>query len=482
MRALLCGSSWIAVLALWAQQPFDLDPSFQTDLQRYNVSSIALLGDSDLLLSGRFRLVGDQVDRYLYRVHYDGGGYIGFPYAYGGGKLTAWMDRFYVGDGSVRRIYPDGTWDSSFITLTNGPYFTINIGGDYYVYPDGRVLFSGTHTLSDTARGYVGLYNLIWFSNQGYLDTTAHHRACDGHINYIHPLPDGKFLLGGFWSEYDGTPTPNSTHLIRVFPDGALDTTFQCPIVQGDPAYHIRTDDGRHLITGMFRVSGSADTLQIVRLLPDGELDPTFHNHIQLKYAYANAQQYTQASIESLYRLNDGRLIITGGFTSVDGQPRGGIALLDSEGQLLEDFFSAAACGVWNDGFIDQAYLWALVSAPDGSFYIHGSYHGYNDGTTNYPGQRMVSRLYGLDVGMQERPAPQPALYPNPAHTTFRVQDAGATPLDLVLHDALGRPVRQWLKSSPGNDLAVDDLPDGLYFLQLQGPHPCSLKVMIQRP
>jgi hypothetical protein len=45
------------------------------------------------------------------------------------------------------------------------------------VYPDGSILMSGLHSLYDTARGFVGLYNLIWFTNTGHLDTTKTHRT-----------------------------------------------------------------------------------------------------------------------------------------------------------------------------------------------------------------------------------------------------------------------------------------------------------------
>ena len=52
------------------------------------------------------------------------------------------------------------------------PLYSALQGGDYHVYPDGRILLSGAHSLYDTARGFVGIYNLIWFTNTGYLDTT----------------------------------------------------------------------------------------------------------------------------------------------------------------------------------------------------------------------------------------------------------------------------------------------------------------------
>src|SRR5690606_9664291 len=90
-----------------------------------------------------------------------------FPQTTGGGKIVPWADGyFYVSTGLVRRLGPDGLVDPTFINnLNNGPYFLNLFNGDYHVYSDGRFLMSGLHTLSDTARGFVGMYNLIWFSN-----------------------------------------------------------------------------------------------------------------------------------------------------------------------------------------------------------------------------------------------------------------------------------------------------------------------------
>ncbi|MBK8499293.1 MAG: hypothetical protein IPL52_10850 [Flavobacteriales bacterium] len=66
--------------------------------------------------------------------------------------------------------------------MNTGPYFLSLQPADYHVFPDGRVLISGTHTLNDPVRGFVGSYELIWFSNEGYLDTTRTHRNANGVI------------------------------------------------------------------------------------------------------------------------------------------------------------------------------------------------------------------------------------------------------------------------------------------------------------
>ncbi len=378
------------------------------------MASLAVLPDGDVLLSGSFNLGGN--DRNLYRVHPDGSGYAGFPYAYGGGKLTAWQDRFYVGNGqAVRRIWPDGVWDSAFIGVNTGPYFSTLQGGDYFVYPDGRIILSGDHLLSDSIRGFEGHYNLIWFSNEGYLDTTQQHRACDGFVEDIFPLPDGKFLLSGSWSVYDGRPVPNSTRLIRVFADGALDTTFAAPIWWGNPNNHTLLPDGKHLLGGAMQVYGIPnDTIGWVRLYPNGALDTTFNNSLPLLRSYSSDP--SRSGVNGLMVLDDTRYVITGAFDLVDGQVRGAIALVDSSGHLLDDYFTGTGCGMFDNNGIPAKNLAGITPGLGGEYYIYGAYHGYDDGTTNYTGQRMVSRLYGLDVGVpNEESAEEWMVAPNPS-------------------------------------------------------------------
>ncbi len=465
LRSIGC-FSLLLVLSGRAQQPFDLDQSFQTTIGSQNISSLIPLEDGKVLVAGRFDYPGATIQLGVGRLNNDGSWDQSFDANnYMAGKLQLWNGLIYGLNTTVYRLLPNGLLDPEFTTMTNGPYFSPGVGGDYFVYPDGRILMSGSHHLHDSIRGYEGDYNLIWFSNEGYLDTTQQHRACNGHIEYIHPLPDGKFLLGGFWSQYDGIPTPNSTHLIRVFPDGALDTTFQCPISWGSPVSHLFLSDGKHLIGGSFRVNGDPDTLQVMRLMPNGAIDTLFNYHEQYLYAYTTQPSF--AGVVGFLHLGEGRTVIVGGFTSVNGMPRGGVALLDSTGHLLDDHFVDAGCGVWNDGFQDRAYISGIVPAADGSYYIYGSYHGYNDGTTNDAGQRMVSRLYGLDVGVREEPMAEAfRAYPNPATSAFGIEGiAGQEPLEVTLLDGMGRPVKRWSRASGSTRFDVRGSSPGCYIL-----------------
>jgi hypothetical protein len=171
------------------QSPFDLDPAFRTEIDLRYVSSIVPLMDGRVVISGALHFPEDPWNEYsLARLFANGIRDASFyTSGLGGGVIVPWNSKYYVeGIQSVRRVLLDGTNDTSFaMGVGSIPYFSSLQGGDYHVFTDGRVLMSGYHTLDDTARGFVGGYNLIWFTNTGYLDTTRIHRWTDGVVYEI---------------------------------------------------------------------------------------------------------------------------------------------------------------------------------------------------------------------------------------------------------------------------------------------------------
>jgi uncharacterized delta-60 repeat protein len=461
-----------------AQQPFQLDASFETSIDTWYVTSVLTLPDGDVIISGQVKFPGDLSFKALARLNPDGSQDLGFPTSgLGGGLLTAWNGKFYVGTGqTVRRINMAGTLDTGFNEMNNDPFFSSLQGGGYHVFPDGRVLLSGSHFLSDTIHGFVGTYQLIWFTNTGSLDTTRQHRQASSSIFQIKEQPDGKFLCAGSMNQYEGQPVGQ---LFRIHPDGELDTTFNTTVDWGYPVSFHTLADGRILCGGAYKLLGDPDTLSLIRLLPNGDLDPTFNNHIQLTYSYGSWTNY--APISDIHPLNDGRLIVTGSFDSVEGEVRGGIALLDSSGYLLNDLFDSPGCGPFTYMGSTGAYIRGIVPAPDGSYYIHGGYHGYDDGTNSDPGQRMVSRLYGLNVGVPQLGQPLDlAVFPNPTHGQVQVRlpegEQGA-----VLHviDPQGRVV---LALEMAGNMHVLDLVGqaaGLYAVRVRSRQGRIGKVLV---
>jgi uncharacterized delta-60 repeat protein len=155
-----------------------------------------------------------------------------------------------------------------------------------------------------------------------------------GGILTIALQPDGKLLISGGFTSYDGT----SVHRIaRIESDGTLDATFDPGTGPGD--YFVSAialqPDGRLVVGGSFRSYDGVSRNRIARLNVDGSLDVTFDPG-----SGANDEVHT-VSLDAV-----GRVLIGGVFTHFDGVPRRGIARLNTDGTLDESFNPNAIDGI----------------------------------------------------------------------------------------------------------------------------------------
>ena len=473
-------SAWIAVAsfmatAATAQVPSSLDTTFRTSIISQAVNDIHILDDGKLFLSGQIRFPGDPLSfRGSARLLPNGQQDQAYNNYFGGGKIVPWVDgQFYVSNGLVRRMQPDGLIDPSFIMMNNGIYFQSFVNGDYHVYPDGRVLMSGKHTLSDTARGFVGNYNLMWFSNTGYLDTTSTHRKGNNCTVFnFAELPNGQFICTSTCTQFEGQAVD---WIFKVHADGTPDTTFRSGVFIGRARTFHGLQDGRVYVGGNFQRSEVPnDTLRLVRFMPDGSLDPTFS--VQQFLAGEGLNTAFGATVHGITPWRNGQLIITGEFKRVNGQVRRGICLVDSTGALLDAFSDAGIGPFTYQGSTRAALIRPAINTDTTLMYICGVYVGYNDGLTNDPQQRFVSRLHLGDISTAVQEA-APAeegylhLYPNPAsdQVFLRTPNTVHGPAQVQLSDALGRFVwqRNVVLSEGDIYLPVDGLRAGLYLVEL---------------
>lgn len=456
-----------------AQQPFQLDPTFRAEFDSWYVSSMLPQADGKVIISGQIDFPGGDPFEFhgIERLNSDGSTDHTFNASnLGRGKMHLLGDRFYVSTPhTVRRIMLDGTLDQSFIEMNDGLYFMSLQGGDYHVYPDGRVLMSGVHQLNYPAGGYVGFYNLIWFTNTGYLDTTENHRSGDGVIYRFKELPDGKFICTGPMTQFDGHTTSN---IFRVQADGALDTTFYTGVNWGQAYAYYPMQDGKCIVGGLFKIAGNPDTLNLVRFMDDGSLDPTFNNGHAFDCTPPVSEPFGRGVIGAITPLDEGRLIVMGTFREIDGIARGSICLIDTAGQLLDDHFSSGGSGPHTyQGFTDAA-IQDIIFTDDSMCYVWGDYHGYDDGTTNDTAQRFVTRLYGPDfnTSIDERPLGKVLhVYPNPSngHVTLQLSTLPRS-ASIVVHDALGREVHRQVITSHSTTLSLAHLGPGMYAFELR--------------
>lgn len=472
MKAVI--SALVAMFATSAghgQTAWILDTNFRSPFEWGGVADIEFRPEG-LLVSGEWKYLNDAMNwprrnTYLSETgEYDIGAQVGG----GGGMMGPWGDRFYVrnGQGVIRKFYWPLQTDYSF--NMNSLFASTTHGGDFHVYPDGKVLMTGSHDLWNvTDTSFMGSqFCLVRWDTTGLPDPTFQHRQCaNGIIQKILQLPDGKFLCSGGQGIYDGHPVG---HILRLHPDGELDTAFHTLIDYGIALDYYFYPDGRILCSGYFHTPEMPDdTLQLIRLLPDGSLDLSFN--YDLDFLKFPTWTYVTATANGLFALDSATLLVGGAFTNLNDQWVGGIFAMDTAGNVLEEYFPGMGCDtvVWMNPTIYELGLRDFEMSPEGDLYAYGFFHGFDDGYINDPEQRLIVRLKRVNVGVAEPASalPELALFPNPGSDRFTIQ-CGRPLRSLRMQDALGRQV--WSVSDIAQPIHVDTSrwPIGCYTLHVQ--------------
>lgn len=140
---------------------------------------------------------------------------------------------------------------------------------------------------------------------------------------------DGKILIGGDFTKVNGI---SQNYLTRLNADGAVDSKFASLAGADDVVRGIVIQkDGRIVVAGDFWTINGASWRGVARLNADGSVDPTFG-----QFSGANGDVVT-AAVQA-----DGRIVIGGAFTQVNGVSRNYLARLNADGSL-DTTFSAPA-------------------------------------------------------------------------------------------------------------------------------------------
>src|SRR6185503_18710842 len=172
------------------------------------------------------------------------------------------------------------------------------------VQPDGKIVIGGQFTaVNGTSRNYIARLNA-----DGTLDNSFN--SGSGPDNAIVSLalqPDGKLLIGGFFSSVNGIPR---NRIARLNTNGSLDTSFDAgSVAAGTSVRSIALQsDGKVLIGGEFAKA-------IARLNVDGSLDTSF-----------NPGTGANNQVRSIAVQSDGKVLIGGHFTFINGAARNYIA------------------------------------------------------------------------------------------------------------------------------------------------------------
>ena len=157
--------------------------------------------------------------------------------------------------------------------------------------------------------------------------------------------PDGKVLLGGFFTGIIGGPA--RAHFARFNSDGSPDAGF-VPDADGFVNALALQPDGAIVVAGNFGALGGLPRNRLGRVSADGVVDAAFNPG-------------ADGVIECLALQADGKILVGGFFSILGGQPRSSLGRLNADGSIDTSFNPGAGGGVTS-----------LVVQPDGKILVGG--------------------------------------------------------------------------------------------------------------
>ncbi len=276
---------------------------------------------------------------------------------------------------NILRLNTDGTIDTSFmaeLTETGLPgsaevYKTI-------IQPDGKILASGYFNESNgVSSAYITRLNTDGSNDPNFVVGTGF----NDDVNDMILQPDGKIVVVGDFTDYNGTAVNN---IVRLNDDGTIDSSFNVPVgAQNEfsPGSASSADlesvslqpDGKLVVSGGFNLFDGVQISQVARLNPDGSLDTTYNNSVG------------KPSFPSLNTniLSDGSLLLTGAFTEYQYFKRDNILKITPSGDL--DF-------TFNQRFGPSITLNNTIRVNDikphsSGYYVGGQFDEYSDQLSN---------------------------------------------------------------------------------------------------
>ncbi|MFN5911466.1 MAG: hypothetical protein ACK45H_09040, partial [Bacteroidota bacterium] len=253
----------------------------------------------------------------------------------------------------IARLNADGTLDQSF----NNLYYGINVY-TMELQSDGKIVIGGSICGSVSCTSAPNMYRL---NSDGSIDPSFNVGSGFSSIVFASALqPDGKIIAGGDFSTYNGV---SRACIARLNPDGSLDAGFNPGSgFNGRVETVYLQSDGKIIVGGQFTAYNGSLVNRIARLNPNGSLDATF-----------NTGSGFNQTVRTINMQSDGKILVGGAFTSVNGVLRNRIARLNTDGSLDLSFSSNV-----NNSVISINYQ------VDGKIIIGGTFTSVNGSNRFY--------------------------------------------------------------------------------------------------
>jgi uncharacterized delta-60 repeat protein len=241
-----------------------------------------------------------------------------------------------------------GSVDTSFL---NGAVSNLTA---IAVQADGKVVVAGGFTsIAGVPRNRIARLNA-----DGSLDASFGAGAgANGTVRDVQLQGDGKVLIAGEFTNVDGA---GRNRLARLNADGSIDASFNSSANAAVNTMAIQSSDGKIVIGGEFTSVNGLARSSVARLNVDGSTDTSF-----------GASGGPNGTVADVAVQTDGKILIGGAFTNVQGVSRGGLARLNADGSVDASF--GAGIGAGTNGTVNEVEL-----QTNGKILLAGSFATVN--------------------------------------------------------------------------------------------------------
>lgn len=433
---------------IFSQNQATLDTSFNSGLgSNGDIESIALQPDGKILIGGYFTSYNNIPRNKIARLNSDGsldtsfssgaisnGIYIHTIAVQSDGKIL--IGGLFTASNNttenIARLNSDGTLDTTFNAGTGTTPFEVSD----IVLSNNKIIIAGEFdNYNNTSINRIACLN-----STGVLDNTLNPGiGTNNYIDFIIVQPDGKIIIGGGFTTFNGT---SKKRLARLNSNGTLDNTFNVGLGADDYIHSaFLQTDGKIIIGGAFNTFNGIAINSLARLNSNGTLDNTFNTSLS-----------STSTIASITSNSDGKIIISGSFSTYNSINRNNIAQLNSNGTLDTSFDSSTG----SNGVIVSTAI-----QPDGKILIGGYFTSYGGVLAN-----RIARLMGNNsLNTQSYTKEKISIYPNPTKDKFLISTNEIIE-SIDIYNSLGNNIYQ--KESTNKELNIEFLPVGFYTLKVK--------------
>nr|WP_225986660.1 T9SS type A sorting domain-containing protein [Rufibacter sp. LB8] len=392
------------------QENGSLDNSFTSPLASGSVSTILVQPDGKLVIGGTFTLKGNAGLKNIARLKPDGAldetftlttgaqGNVKVIRAQPDGKLLVAGDFTWFENSTsykkMVRLQPNGAVDFSF--SWQNPVHDLNGIVDLITSPEGRIYFATKQKVNVSDNGFIGVGSLLMNGSSTFFQNPMYNGSGDALSGNITSLAyqDGKLLLGGFLlhrsvpslvaritldGQYDASfakiraEDTAPARALAVLPDNTFliggtmaeaQGFFSSGLTKADLAGQVLNSfspdlkaeavirkvqvqpDGKIIIAGDLSHVNGTHTGTAARLFANGTLDQSFTQRTLLR------------GVTPIFGLQGEKLILLNSTNS-------GLVRIDQNGQLDNTFIQTPATGIT-----------AVAVAPNGKIVVSGSING----------------------------------------------------------------------------------------------------------